>query len=151
MSQDDVFLVASVFSETLAPDGRIDMGPMMEDDAVWARNAELFDPEVEVRFMIPATGGPQIMEQEFAGIDGLRAGWREWMNPWEEFLVGVEDVLDLGDGGVLMLAEATGRMRGTGAEVPQEVALFCHVDGGRLDSIGFYLDQDQARRDAGLK
>ena len=150
MTQEDVLLVASAFSEALTEDARVDMGAMMADDAVWARNSELFDPQVEVSLVTPGTGGPTIMEQEFSGIDGLRAGWREWMEPWEEFRVGVEDVVDAGNGFVLVLGEATGRTRGTGAEVPQEVAVLCHVDAGRIDRLGFYLDQQQAKREAGL-
>lgn len=100
--------------------------------------------------MTPGDSGVGVMEQEFRGVEGLRDGWGVWMEPWEEFRVSVEEVVDTGDGQILVLASAVGRMRGTGAELPQEVAQLCRVVDGRITEVGFYLDQQQARRDAGL-
>jgi hypothetical protein len=41
-------------------------------------------------------------------------------------------------------------MRETSAEIMQEAAVVLRVDSGRIVAIDYYLDQDQARRDAGL-
>jgi ketosteroid isomerase-like protein len=149
MSQDDVELVISAFAEAIQ-NGQVQMGAMIEDDEIWRRNRERFSPDVEVRFATPGTGGVSVMEQEFEGIEGLRDGWREWMKPWEQFRVELEETIDAGEGRVLVLGRATGRMRGAGAELPQEVAALCQVEEGRIVAVGFYLDQAQARRDAGL-
>ncbi|MEK6251143.1 MAG: nuclear transport factor 2 family protein [Actinomycetota bacterium] len=150
MSQEDVELVIGVFAAALQEVGHVEMRAMIEDDGVWARNAARFSPDVKVRFVTPRAGGVTVMEQAFEGIEGLREGWREWLKPWDEFHVVMEDVPDSGQGDVLVLAQATGRMRGTEAEVPQEVAALCRVERNRIVEIGFYLDQGQARRDAGL-
>jgi ketosteroid isomerase-like protein len=150
MSEQDVELVVGVFAEALQEFGHVEMRAMVEDDGVWIRNEARFSPDFEVRFVTPPAGGPTVMEQRFEGIEGLREGWREWLEPWDEFHVEMEDVPDSGHGDVLVLAKATGRMRGTGAEVPQEVAALCRVEDGRIVAVGFYLDQSQARRDAGL-
>ncbi len=148
MSDEDVQLVISVFTKEAAP--QIEMGELMRDDEHWDRSRDRFSPDVEVMFVTPGDTGVGVMEQEFRGVDGLRQGWGVWMEPWEEFRVSVEEVIDTSDGHVLVLASAVGRMRGTGAELPQEVAALSQVEDGRIVSIGFYLDQKQARRDAGL-
>jgi len=151
MSEKDVMVVISVFAEAgQGEEGRVEMGTMMRDDEVWERNSERFSSDVEVRFVTPGDKGVQIMEQEFRGIEGLREGWRVWMEPWEEFRVAMNDVVDAGNGRVLVLASAIGRTRGSGAEVPQEVATLGRVEEGQIVAIAFYLDQEQARRDAGL-
>jgi ketosteroid isomerase-like protein len=49
-----------------------------------------------------------------------------------------------------VLASAVVQTKGTGAELPQEVANLCRVKDGKIVEVGFYLDQSQARRDAGL-
>jgi ketosteroid isomerase-like protein len=148
VSQEDVELVIRVFS--VAGEPRVEMGALMRNDELWRQNQELFSDDVQVRFVNPSDGGVQIMEQEFRGVDGLREGWGVWMQPWDEFHVSVEDLVDAGDGRVVVLASALGKMRGTGAELPQEVATLCRVEDGRIVEVDFYLDQAQARRDAGL-
>ncbi len=90
------------------------------------------------------------MQQEFEGFDGLVTGWQEWMKPWEEFRVEVVETIDAGPGQVLLLGNATARVRATGAEIPQETAALWDIENSKLVAITFYLDQDQARRDAGL-
>src|SRR2546430_16159363 len=148
MPQEDVQLVISVFTREAAP--QIEMGELMRDDEHWNRFRDRFSPGVEVKFVTPGGAGVGVMEQEFRGVEGLREGWGVWMEPWEEFRVSVEEVVDTADGQILVLASAVGRMRGTGAELPQEVAQLCRIVDGRITEVSFYLDQQQARRDAGL-
>jgi ketosteroid isomerase-like protein len=148
MSQEDIELVISVF--TVGGDPNVEMGKLMGDDEHWARHMDKFSPDLEVRFVIPGDAGVEVMEQEFRGIDGLREGWGVWMQPWEEFRVTVDEMIDAGDGKVLIQASAVGLMQGTGAEVPQEVAALSRIEDGRIVAVGYYLDQSQARRDAGL-
>jgi ketosteroid isomerase-like protein len=148
MSQEDVELVIGIFTREGAPE--VEMGELMRDDEHWQSNGDRFSPNVEVRFVTPGDSGVEVMEQEFRGVDGLRQGWGVWMEPWEQFRVSVEEVVDTSDRQVLVLASAVARMRGTGAELPQEVAQLCRIEDGRITEVGFYLDQRQARRDAGL-
>ena len=148
MSQEDVELVISVFSEAGNPE--VEMGALMRNDEHWERNRDRFSEDAEIRFQNPSDADLSIMEQEFRGVDGLREGWRVWMMPWEEFRVTVEEVIDASNGRVLVLASAVGKMTGTGAELPQEVAALSRIEDGRIVEVSYYLDQSQARRDAGL-
>jgi hypothetical protein len=140
--------VVSLFSDA-GPDAEFDLVEFAEDDDVWDRYRDLLSPGVEVEFVAPP-GGDRVMEQEFEGIDGLREGWRDWVAPWERFRIVTGEVIDAGEGRVLLLSQATGLMRDTRAEIPQETAVLARVDGGKIVAIGFYLSHEQARRDAGL-
>jgi ketosteroid isomerase-like protein len=148
MSQEDLELVIRAFS--VAGDPKVEMGALMRDDEFWRQNTDLFSENLTVRFVNPEQGGVQLMEQEFRGIDGLREGWGVWMQPWERFEVSVEDMVDAGDERVLVLGSAVVRTKESGAELPQEVGNLCRIQDGQIVEVDFYLDQDQARRDAQL-
>jgi ketosteroid isomerase-like protein len=59
------------------------------------------------------------------------------------------DVLD-GEGAVAVLADLHGRTRHDQAEIDQKAASLWTVRDGRVVRIRFYLDRDEALRDAGL-
>ena len=148
MSQEDIELVIGVF--TLAGSPEVDMGALMADDEHWQRNKEKLGEDLKITFFNPSDAHLNIMEQEFRGLDGLREGWDVWMLPWDKFRVTVDDMIDTSAGSVLMLGSAIVRIKGTGADFPQEVASLFRIEAGKIVEIGYYLDQDQARRDAGL-
>jgi ketosteroid isomerase-like protein len=129
----------------------VDMAALLDDEE-WLRLAgESISPEVKVRFEVPEDSPLEVMEQsEFRGLEGLVEGWTMWLAPWEQFRIRLEETVDAGDGVVLALARATGRLRGSDIEIPQEAATVQRVEDGRIVSMGFYLDVEQARRDAGL-
>jgi ketosteroid isomerase-like protein len=144
-----VLVAAAIFADAAAPAAEFDMASVIEDDERWSRNSELFQPDAAIKF-VPPSEGVTVMEQEYRGIEGLRTGWRNWLDPWESYRISTEDVIDVGDGRVLVLVTSKARMRGTGTEVPQSAASLFFVEDGRITRINFYLDQQQARRDAGL-
>lgn len=149
MSEDDIQLALTIFADANR-EGVVDMVEAMEDDALWERNSKRMAPDVRVRFVTPDASGPIVMEQEYEGIEGLRTGWRAWTAPWDRYAIAVEDVIDAGDGRVVLLVTSTARMRDSETEVPQSAATTFVVKGGLIAEIDFYLDQQQAKRDAGL-
>jgi hypothetical protein len=150
VSDHDVQLVQAVFGDP-ALNQEIDMATVMQDDALWERNRESIAPELQVSFVIPQTGGVGIMDQqEFVGIEGLREGWRIWMEAWEYFRVSLQELIDVGDGQILLLGQANVRTRSSGVQLTQDTAVLNRVAGDRIVSVAFYLDPDQARHDAGL-
>lgn len=149
MSEHDIQLAMTIFADAYR-EGVVDMVEAMEDDALWERNRKRIAPDVRVRFVTPDAGGPIVMEPEYEGIEGLRTGWRAWLAPWDRYAIAIEEVIDAGDGRVVLLVTSTARMRGTSTEVPQLAATTFVVKGGLIAEIDFYLDQQQAKRDAGL-
>src|ERR1700692_643758 len=94
MSQEDVEIVRRV----LGPFEQGDLAPLFRDDAISAS--------------ITAAVG----RVSYSGLDGLRAAWLDWLLPWESYHAGVEDVIDAGDGRVLVLTNDHARPKGVGAE-----------------------------------
>jgi hypothetical protein len=149
MAAEDVELVGSLFAA--AGGGEVDFAGLFNDEAWLERVQAAVAPDATIRFLVPERGGIEVMEQsEFRGPDGLREGWRIWLVPWEQFRVSIEEVIDVGDRGVLVLARAVGKTKDSGIEIPQETATLQRVENGKIVAMGFYLDPAQARRDAGL-
>jgi hypothetical protein len=149
MTEDDVRLALTIFADAIR-DGELDMARAIEDDALWERNRDRMSPDVKVRFVNPEEGGVQVMDQDYEGIEGLRQGWRTWLAPWDRYRILIEEALDAGDGQVLLLVRSVAHMRDSEVEMPQEAAALARIEDGRAVEISFYLDQAQARRDAGL-
>jgi ketosteroid isomerase-like protein len=103
-----------------------------------------FAPDVEVMFATPA--GPPT---EYTGMDGLLAGWQDWLVPWERYEVKVDELIDAGER-VVALATLSGRTRHDGVEVHQPAAAVLSLSDGRITRVEFHLDQREALEAAGL-
>lgn len=150
MSDADVQLVRQVFG---GPEiGRpADIAGIVADEAHWERNRDAVAPDLAVRFVVPPSGVEVLDRQEFTGIEGLKEGWGIWMEAWEYFMVSLAEVIDLEDGRVLLLSHADVKTRSGGVEMDQDVAVLCRVAEDRITEAFFYLDPQQARREAGLE
>src|SRR5918992_3410041 len=102
MAEEDLRLAVSIFADHTR-DGVLDMAAAIEDDEMWERNRPLFDPEAEIRFVIPNDSGVHVMPEEYVGIEGLREGWRRWMEPWDGYRIVIDDFIDAGAGGILVM------------------------------------------------
>lgn len=126
-----------------------DLKPAPDDDARIDTLRELVDPEAKIRFIGPE-GGPlsdRLVPER--GVEGFREGWRDWLEPWQHFWIGFGELLDVGEGRVLSLAELRGQLQG-GVEITEPAAALFQVRDGKIVAADFYADQDQARRDAGV-
>ena len=148
MSQEDVELVTGALAEVIGEDGTVDMIGLARRPP--ARFAAAVDPSADIRFF--TAGGRTLGEMRgpFVGIDGFLAGWREWTEPFDTFTAAIERIEDGGDGRVLILVETRARLRGGGPEVTDHTAVLYTLSEGRIIGINHYLDQDDARRAAGL-
>jgi ketosteroid isomerase-like protein len=146
MGREDVELVAQLQAPLLE---EADVKAALGDVAALDRMREVLDPDAEIRFVGPDGGTIGMMSGPYRGPEGLLAGWREWLEPWERFRIELEQTLDAGDGRVLSLVELRGRMKG-GAEVSQPAASVIHVRDGIVVEAEFHLNQALARRAAGF-
>jgi hypothetical protein len=143
-------IALSIFADAINEEGVLDMGAAIDDDEMWSRNAERFTADAEIRFVTPGEMAVEVMQQEHSGLEGLRTGWRSWLEPWDRYLITIDEWVDAGEGKVLVLVSSMARMRGTDVEVPQSAAALYRIEQGKVVKLSFYLDQEQARRDAGL-
>lgn len=152
MSQRDVEVVNRLFGVVgLKAGDEIDLAGLFTDQEAMRRAAPLVSDDAAIEFITPdgadglgPLGGP------FVGLEGFRAGWAEWLEAWDTFTGRIEEVVDIGDGRVLVLAHALGRMPGSGFELDAPSAMLLTVHDRLIIRIEHFLDQDQARRAAGF-
>ena len=106
--------------------------------------ASSFAPDFESSFIAPdGVNGP------FHGVDGLAAGWRDWLEAWERYDVDVERFIAAGDH-VIVFVRISGRTRRDGVEVEHTPAVVWTLRDGVVRRLEFYLDRDAALAAAGL-
>src|SRR4051794_12319052 len=73
---------------------------------------EGFHPDVEWL-------GPGVLPdaQTHRGVEGVRALWASWRDSFEDFEIDIEEVIDVGDERVIVMAAAAGTGRDSGVEV----------------------------------
>jgi ketosteroid isomerase-like protein len=135
MAAEPIEVVREIFPSRLRA-GEMDMCEVIDDEPFWARIAE-FGP-------MGGMGGP------FRGAAGFRAGWREWLQPFDRFRVEIKESRTAPDGRIVLLATTYGTLQGSSVEVEQPSAVVYEVREGRVVQADHYLEHEQALRDAGL-
>jgi ketosteroid isomerase-like protein len=127
-----------------------DMKALFQQEAMLARHEEAIAPDAPIEFATPYGGFMGEMAGPFRGPEGLRRGWTEWTEAWESWSFRGTDWIDAGEGRVLLLGDSKGRVAGSGVEIEAHVAALYTIEKDRIVRIEHFLDQDQARRAAGL-
>ena len=149
MPSENVQVVMNVFGGRLASGREADLLELFTDQAVIERLDDFYDPSAPIEFPTPDGGQLGAMGGPFFGASGLVTAWNEWLSPWESYEIrGVE--FEEADGRVLLLGHCVGRMAGSGLEVDTPVAGVYEIEQGRIVRLRHFLDQDQARAEAGL-
>jgi ketosteroid isomerase-like protein len=142
MSQENVELVLKQ-----SPGPEVDVVQVFRDDARWAARAEararFYHPDIE--YSRPGLVGGKT----FIGIEGLRAGWLDWLTPWATYRIEVEKAIDLGDQ-VLLLHRSFGRLEGSTQEVEFRGANLWTIRDGRITRLGTYTTHAEAFEAVGL-
>src|SRR5690242_1506143 len=146
MSQEN----AEIVRRLLGPFEQGDLAPVFRDDtiqaAVRAASEPLLTPDFECVFVRQDLG-----RAAYVGLDGLRAGWVDWLEPWESYHASVEDVIDAGRDRVVALNRDYGRPRGSSAETEFVGATVWTVREGKVARIEFYWDRAEALKAVGLE
>jgi uncharacterized protein len=141
MSQENVELVRGV-----QPSPDTDLVAMFRDEAALMDTlSPFFHEDVEIV-------GPTFVAGEgvrFVGLEGLRAGWLDWLEPWESYRVEVEDLIDAGDE-VVVLVRDYGRRTGMTVEASVVSGAVWTVRDGRVARVAFYLNRSEALEAVGL-
>src|SRR5436190_11384435 len=146
MSQENVDLV-----RRLQPSGDTDLVATFRDDATAAAVMERLSPffydDVEIVWPPTFVAGEGV---RFVGLEGLRAAWLDWLEPWESYRVEVEDVIDAGDDAVVLVRDF-GRRAGMTAEVSVVGGAVWTLRDGRVARVAFYLNRSEALKAVGLE
>ena len=144
MSQENVELVVQ-----LQPDPGVDIAALFRDDELWATAADasapFFHPGCES--VAPGLPGTQTV---YLGVDGLRAAWLEWLEPWDTYRTEIKDALDAGER-VLVLTNDYGIQRGASEEVKLDGSALWTVRDGKIARAEFFALRSEALKAAGLQ
>jgi ketosteroid isomerase-like protein len=127
----------------------VNLVPLLRDDDLWAAKSELVASLLHPDFEYVVSGLPG-GERIATGIDGMRAGFLDWMTPWASYRSEVEEAIDLGDR-VLLLVHNFGRLEGSTAEVKISSANIWTVRDGKIARAEFFTTLDDALKAAGLE
>jgi ketosteroid isomerase-like protein len=142
MSQENVELV-----RRLQPSRDSDLVALFRDEktarALLKDLSPFFHEDFEIVAPTPGQRAP------FVGLEGLRAGWLDWLDPWESYRTEVEDVIDADDQ-VVVLVRDYGRRPGMDAEVGVVSAAVWTVRDGKIARVAFYVNRSEAIEAVGL-
>jgi ketosteroid isomerase-like protein len=145
MSQENVELVRRL----LGPFEQGDIAPLFRDETIaatiTAASAPFATSDFECVFVREDVG-----RAAYSGLDGLRAAWLDWLEPWESYHPGVEDVIDAGNDRVVVLTRDQARPKGSSAETEFLGAPVWTVRDGKVARIEFYWDRSEGLAAAGL-
>jgi ketosteroid isomerase-like protein len=144
MSQENVELV-----RRLQPPPGTDLVALFRDEAGAVRLLDALGPFLHDDVVIVAGAGI-LGEGSWVGLEGLKAAWAEWLEPWDSYRTEIEDVIDAGDD-VLVLARDYGRRAGGTAEVSVVGAAVWTVRDGKITRARFYLTRQDALTAVGLR
>jgi ketosteroid isomerase-like protein len=135
--------------QVLAPFEQGDIAPIFRDDAISAAMetalADVLTPDFECVFVRDDLG-----RATYAGVDGLRTAWLDWLLPWESYHPVVEDVIDAKEGRVVVLTRDRARPKGAKGETQFEGAPVWTVRDNRVARIEFYWNREEGLAAAGL-
>jgi ketosteroid isomerase-like protein len=127
----------------------VDVAPIYREDSQWARASSLLAPHLARDFKCIAYGYPGFEGESFAGLDGLRSVWLEWLTPWKSYRAQIEEMIDLGDD-VLVLVRDFGRRSAEIGEIAVASAAVWTVRDRKVVQIAFYADRSTALKAVGL-
>ena len=90
-------------------------------------------------------------EPEYRGHSGLRRFLTEWLDVWEGFEVGVDELIPAADGRVVSLFWQRGKGRRSGLTMDVAWAIVGALWDGRIVRFEVYDDRTEALKAAGLE
>lgn len=90
-------------------------------------------------------------ESAYYGIEGVDRFLNEWLDVWDDYEAGIEDVVPAPDGRVVSLIWHRGKGRNSGLPMEMEMAQIATVRDGKVTRLDNYDDRAEAFEAAGLR
>src|SRR3954465_12541621 len=142
MSRENVKL-----AKILLPQPGTDIVPLIRDEDTYVQMAEVASPflthDFESVMVWPA------VTRTYAGLEGLRKNWIDWLEPWATYRSTYEKLIDVGEH-VVVLLRNHGRREGMETEVELIGATILTFREGKLARWGDYAERAAALDAVGL-
>jgi hypothetical protein len=142
MSRENVELVKALF-----PPPGTDICALFRDEDAFARMLEALGPILTDDFESTAVFPGET--RTYAGPEGLRKIWLDWLEPWATYRTSIDEVIEVGDRVVLLLRDH-GRREDMDAEVEIIGASIATIREGKLARWEDYTRRADALEAAGL-
>jgi ketosteroid isomerase-like protein len=86
----------------------------------------------------------------YHGIDGYFEMHEAWTEPYDDWSVAMDEVLDAGGDRVVTVLRQRGRMRGSDAEVEMRFGMVYTVESRKIRRMQMYVTPEEALEAAGL-
>jgi hypothetical protein len=141
MSKQNVDLVRSLIPRT-----DTDIAALYRDESLFEAASEAIQSLLDPGFECVAVfqGG-----RTYAGTEGFRRLWLDWLEPWATYRVQVDEIIDMGDR-VVVLVRDRARRHDVDAEVELISGSVWDFRGGRLLRVRFCSDRKEVFEVAGL-
>jgi ketosteroid isomerase-like protein len=110
----------------------------------WETAMEAIHPEIEYDLTHFPEG------RVWHGHDGIREAFRIWLGAWEDYSQSWDEVIDTGDGSIVVVGSEGGRGKGSGAEMRQRVFALHTLRDGQAVSIRFFGSREDVLAAAGI-
>ncbi len=94
---------------------------------------------------------PTFPDRTYEGHDGVRRFLQEWREVWDSYEVGIDEMIELADGRVVVLAWQRGAGAHSGLEMEIHWGQINTFRNGRIVRIENYQDRSQALLEAGIE
>jgi ketosteroid isomerase-like protein len=118
------------------------------DEAVVVRLAESLRPISSPDVVMEMSGSDDSFVGVYHGLDGIRAGWVDWLESFERVHMRFESFEEHGDN-VITYVQQIGITRHGGVEVEQPSAAVWKFRDGAIYKVEFHLDREKALASAG--
>jgi ketosteroid isomerase-like protein len=143
VSRENVDLV-----KALIPQGT-DIIPIFRDEETFARMCEAVGPLVTDDFQSVMVFPGRAETRTYAGLEGLRKNWLDWLEPWATYRTNFDELIDVGDRVVILLRDH-GRRKDMEIEVELIGATILTFREGKVARWEDYADRADALEAAGL-
>lgn len=131
---------------------RVEAGLGLELDAseIVEGFVSVVGPNMTDDFTCVMDGG--MMRTTYEGVEGLRAGWTDFLGAFETLVIEPGEAQEGPDGAtVVEFVGLTGKPRGVAGTIEAGAAAVWHVRDGQVSCIEFYMDRPKALQAAGVE
>jgi ketosteroid isomerase-like protein len=133
--------------ESLFPGG--DMVAALENEDAFSSTLATLRGLATDDFVV-VMAGPGGFSGTFEGVDGFERAWRDWLAPFDSYLVDRDEDYRLGDDVGVFFARQVGTPKGASSPIESDAASVFFFRDGKIRRIEFHLDRASALRAAGL-
>jgi hypothetical protein len=133
--------------ELISSDGSFSAGTTIEGEEMVEAVTELLRHIAHPEYVTVMVS--ESITRDYAGPEGFKEAWSDWLSPYERFRVEVEEVIPLEDK-VVFTVRQIATTRHSSVEVETPSAAVWWLEDGSVRKAAFYLDRQAGLKAAGI-